>query len=280
MSTAEWGRGIVGLISLAVLTLAMSGPAWAEEARTTPGLSVAERLAQLEKAISAHKRAKDADGLLSDIKQLVGVHEQATEDAKVRKGVIKALGGLTRSRPTCTTVKVAALEGIGATRDPDGARYVKSFLKRALRARSTTAPMRAAVGAAQQIADDSLVDPLLKIVEDCRDFALAAQAVQALGHFRECKRKRAKILETIVDTVAKDCPGLKGRNKDPVPNDQYRHTGELARNRWQTLSRVLPTAMYELTGNETLKGVDIHWWIEIVRNNKRNLNALFVDDEG
>ena len=127
ISTAEWGRGIVGLISLAVLTLATSGPAWAEEARTTPGLSAAERLDQLEKAISEHKRAKDADGLLSDIKQLVVVHEQATENARVRKGVIKALGGLTRSRRLCTTVKVAALDGIGATRDPEGARYVKSY---------------------------------------------------------------------------------------------------------------------------------------------------------
>lgn len=279
MCIARWGSSIVGLISSAVLALAMSGPALAEEGTTQPGRSFEERLSLLKDSVADHKRAKDADALLIDIRAVVSLHEQATADAKIRKASVKLVGGLTRGRIICSTVAVAALDGLGRMGDPEGARYVESRLKRMPNNAKATTVMRAAIGAAKLLCDDSFVNPLLKIVKDSKNFTLAAQAVETLGKFRHCKRKRVKILKTLVDTTAKDRPGLKGRSKDPIPNDQYRHTGELARNRWQALSRVLPAALFELTRNESMKGASADWWIDAVTNNKRNLSALFCDDE-
>ena len=278
MSTAFWGRGIVGLISSTLLALAMSGPALSEEAPTVPGITVVERLAALQASVADHKRAKDGDALKSDIKLIVVLHGDAAQVAKVRKECVKLLGGLTRGRGICVTVRVAALEGIGSTGDQQGARYITSQLRRMRPGTTTTTPLRTAVCVSSNLCSAEFVDPLLKIVTESKDYTLAAKALEALGHFRECKRKRVKILKTVIKSISKDRPGAKGRSKDPVPNDQYRHTGELARNRWAALARVLPGALARLTGME-MQGADADWWIEYVRDNKGRMGALFVDEE-
>jgi hypothetical protein len=277
MSTHAWGNCVLGLISGALLAFVLGGSVLAEETTPAPTADVAERLAALQVAVSEHKRAKDSEGLLGDVRQIVALHAEAKHDEKVRKASVKLLGGLTRGGRICSTVSVAAIEGLGKTADPEGSRYLTARLRRAGNDREA-ALVRAAVAAAQQLCTNDLIDPLLKIVTDSKDYTLAAQAVQTLGYFRHCKRKRAKILKALCVTVAKDRPGAKGRSKDPVPNDQYRNTGELARNRWAALARVLPGALSRLTGRQ-MEGADADWWVEYVRNNKRNLAGVFVDDE-
>ena len=277
MSTHAWGTCVLGLISGALLAFVLGGPVLAEDTTPAPTADVAERLAALQASVAEHKRAKDSEGLLGDVRRIVALHAEAKHDEKVRKQSVKLLGGLTRGGRIGSMVGVAAIEGLGKTADPEGSRYLTARLRRAGDDRAI-ALVRAAVAAAQQLCTDDLIDPLLKIVTDSKDYTLAAQAMQTLGHFRHCKRKRVKILKALCETVAKDRPGAKGRSKDPVPNDQYRNTGELARNRWAALARVLPGALSRLTGRK-MEGADADWWVEYVRNNKRNLAEVFVDDE-
>ena len=263
------GKRLVAVFLVPLLgVMAAGGLAWAETDLTVD-------LATLKKDVAEQKRAGDNAALIALVKKGVKLHRKADGDEKFQKKVVDVIGSVTKASKDKDVV-IAALDGLAQTRNPHAAKYVKPYLKQT-NASKAPAMLRAAVKAAAYVPGDALVSPLLKIVEKSKTFAVAAEAMNSLGSFKESKRKRADILERLIKTTAKSKPGVKGNEKGYVQGDQYRHSGEATRNRWQSLAPVLPSALARLTGQD-IPSATADTWIDMLDDYKGKLGSLFVDD--
>ena len=117
--------------------------------------------------------------------------------------------------------------------------------------------------------------PLLTFVEKSKNYDLSARAVRALGEFRDVSlRNRTRIVASLAKTVQKDMPGRPKRGQENQTTGDYRvgRTGSSVSRRWSALSPEIPRALNKLTGQNFLTVED---WIDVVRDNKGRLSALF-----
>ncbi len=251
----------------------------ADDAPSAPPAGGDEALAKVvewEARIVQHQTAKDTEALAQDAKDGVSLHAAAPEKDPLRARVVKGIGALTKNRSK--EVANAAIDALGETKDHGAAAYVRPLL-RPVDDGEMPALTRAAVKAAGQIAADSLVEPLLSMMDESKNYDAAAKALEALGGFRECKRKREKILEEAVKSVLRDKPGGQrqgprggGENSSHETPDSGGQTGNGPASRWGALTPVLVTSMNSLTGR-TLTSPDE--WFNQVRSHKNNLGELF-----
>ena len=118
--------------------------------------------------------------------------------------------------------------------------------------------LKAAVEAASQLPDPSLVAPLLKIVTRSKTTGIMEEAVFALGKFKDARKYRGRILETLVGEAKKVKPGNRPRmrgSQDSLNGNGTpygRESGPGAR--WAALSASVPVALRELTGQDVRTG--------------------------
>ncbi|MDJ0521759.1 MAG: hypothetical protein QNJ90_06755 [Planctomycetota bacterium] len=248
-------------------------PQVAAEGETADAL--AKRLVDLTEQVKSHRAAKDMAALGGDLKAAVALHKDADGHKRLRKKVIALIGNLPK-KMVGEKLRLDMLAALAQTGDPEGAKYIRFYLKQP-NAKKATPLLRAAIRTAGQVPDGSLVSPLLKIVTKSKHMGAASQALTALGNYHGVKTHRAKIMKTVVETVRKSRPGVKGVMKDPVEGDMYNHAGEATHSRWGALSRVLPKMLATLTRNEQFSA-SVDEWFTMYDDNKRNLKALFVDD--
>jgi hypothetical protein len=134
-----------------------------------------------------------------------------------------------------------------------------------------------AMAAAGALGHDSLVLPLLKIVENSKNLGVAARAVTALGKFRDSAfSRRKKILLDLTDTLMKDMPGGPSQGKENRQTGDYipGKSGHGGSARYATLAPLIPQALNELTGQEFQT---LEEWMRVVSEQKRNLQDLFLE---
>jgi HEAT repeat protein len=242
---------------LGLLAVGTAGPARAEEAPADPAENLA-RVVAWEAQVAEHAAAKDLDALAKDAEDGVEVHAALPEKDPLRVRVVKAIGALCKNRSKDLAKK--ALDALGNTRDPAAASYLRSHLK------PTEDPdppptLRAAIEAAGKVGDDSLVDPLLLIVDDSKNHDVAGAALTALGGFRGCKRKREKILEEVTKSILRDRPGVRASAKEGGSGDYVGGRDSEAGGRWKVLTSLLPESLNALTGRTLTSAED---WLTTV----------------
>ncbi len=243
---------------------------------------IMEKVSAHEDQIDDHAKADQVPALQKDMELAVALYKEAAghPDVKAaREHLVKAVGLLLK-RERDADVRKAGLKALGDMGHPDGARYVKSFIEPVKKQDDEVDPwLSTAIDAAGAIGDDSLVLPLLKVVEDSENFRIAALAAQALGKFRHASwRLRKKIVEDLVGTLVKDKPGRARPGKDDPNTGQYipPASGSSGTDRWGQLSGVIPTALNELTGQHLTRWDD---WNLMVRDHKHDLKVLFIDQD-
>lgn len=249
------------------------------------GEDVQERFKILKKDLLAHKKAKELRKLREDVKAAEKLYLDAENEDELRVEIVNLVGSLTKTKRN-EQIVIMGLHGLGDLGDPRGAKYVRAKLRQP-RVKESSDVLEAAVATAADVVEISLVAPLLKIVTKSKTYGVAADAIQSLGRYRDCEKKRVHILRTLVETVRKDRAGgisggggasggarggSGGTSTDPDQGPLPQARGGATSGRWTALSRVLPGAMNDLTGLDIASVDD---WIELVRENRSSLASLF-----
>lgn len=244
--------------------------------------SVEQRLKDVQSSIKKHLKDKDSEGLVADAEVLVTLYSEAEPLPKVQTKVLETLGGLTKVRFD-EQIVMGVFTDLAGLEDPRGAKYIRPFLKQK---KPTQAPkvLRAAVEAAGLLPHDSLVGPLLKIVDKSKTWPVAASAMEALGSYGRSK-KRVKILEALVKTTLKSRSGGKGRmgggsgggmGDEFVPDGYIPQSEGGPSGRWASLAGELGPTLNKLTGQKVTSLSD---WFLLVKQRKGKLGSLFLDDD-
>jgi hypothetical protein len=249
----------------AIVGGALSAPALASAEEAAPVDELTAKIVALEASVAQHKKDKDGAGLVKDLDAIVPLHKRASKEAKYEDRLTALIGTILQGTRD-DDVEKAALETIGALGDEDNWKYVRKYLAQPDEA---VAPplLLPAIDAAGKIKAAGAVDPLLKIVEDSKEYSAAAAAMQALGSFGENKRARAKILEAMVKTVKRSSPG----GRSGKGGGGGKSGGESAR--WDALAPALVESANRLTGKKIAKPDD---WFELYDRHKSKLDDLFA----
>lgn len=278
---AHDARQLVWCLMCALLAIVCgTSNAHAEEANTP---TLTERLKQWKVDVKKHKSAKDVKALKADFETAKQLYADAASDEKLRGQILDALGRAPKGVRNVDVPK-AMLFAIADLGDVRAAKYVKPYLKQPDKKKASVL-LDVAVAAASDLPHPTLVEPLLAIVLKSKHNGIVHDAVRALGKFGKCKKKRVKILETLVKTAEKSKPGGRPRMRGPKETmdggmsgdpgaPQGREGGPGAR--WSTLSSSVPPALSELTG---IKQSQLADWLELARQNKGKLRRLFQDDD-
>jgi hypothetical protein len=232
-----------------------------------------EKVKALEASAAEHGAANAEAALCEDAKAAAALYKECEGKEPYRTRIVKVLGALTRERSD--TVQKSGLEAIADTGDEDAGKYAKPFLK-PVQEGAVPPLLSVAIQTAAKAPDETLIDPLFKVLEDSKNAAVAAEAMEALGAFGRHKRRRARLLEDLVKCVQRVQPGGKGQaGKDNQTNPEAgvgNKQGDGAQARWTTLSPVLPKTLNQLTGQSFTSTED---WFAVVKEHKRDLGALF-----
>jgi hypothetical protein len=266
------GTGLSGLVALGIFGAAALG-APAARADDPPPDPRLVRLQELETKVQADASTKAYDALCQDAQAAAELFKEAEGKSPFRERLLKILNTLAGNKEDA--VCKAAITAAGDTGDQDGAAKI---LRRFLRPTDSPDPSAALVTSievVEKVPDPSLVEPLLNIVTESKNYTVAANAMQALGCFKDAKKKREKILEELTKTVLKDKPGVTPRAyRENQTNPDGASPGNQAgaQNRWVTLSTVLATALNKLTGQNISTPEE---WGEAVKSRKGRLGDLF-----
>jgi hypothetical protein len=251
---------------------------------TTRSALAGTALALLLLLVAAPDAAADVDTLLdrmerrepTDLESAVALYAEAegsAHAAKIRARLVKEVGALTKGRKT--SLRVAALAALGRMGDRGAVRYLKPHIRPPRDAKRVALAL-AAIEAAAHVRDDALVASLLKVVDKSKNHQVAGAAVRTLAKFGDSKRYRKRILEELATTLRGDLPSAPKRGH--VVGTKYipgRH-GSAGTERWVALSRIIPTALNELTGQSY---GSVYEWMDLVRSHKRRLDDLFAKAE-
>ena len=280
LALRAWTRSVAGafavLFCLANAPLAVAGEAEDRKAE------LATQFKALAIEVKGHKKAKDYEALDEDLTRARTLYEEASGDDKLRGQLVDLVGSIAKG---CKSEVVApfVLDALADMGDLRGAKYIKPYLKqRNLKVSSSL--LQKAVAVSADVPDPSLVEPLLRIVEKSKTYGIAADAIESLARFGECKKKRRKILERLCKSIKKSKPGGRpGMRGGGGMDDGSGNMGNAtamgqeggASARWNALARVLPSALNSLTGRDIHQAAD---WFELVRESKGKLALLFTED--
>lgn len=275
--------------SLAFATCSVLAIGFARGARAADPDPMLERVVALEKKTEADTTAKSFDALVGDARAALTLHRDLEGKDALKDRALAIVGALTKVRQD--DVCRVAFGILGEMGDLKGAKYLRPNL-RPLDDDKIPLAVEMSVVVAKQLPDDSLVEPLLAIVDASKNYSLAAKAIEALGSFAAVKSKREKILTELVKTVQKSQPGQKGKYgggvgsgdgtdggtpmDGSVSGDGAPGTTSQGKSaRWPALSGPLPDALNRLTG--TVCG-SADEWFATYKEHKSKLSVLFVTD--
>ncbi len=235
----------------------------------TPALAAPDAkyvpVADLTKPLAAALKGKDVDATTKALDALVKAHGRVAtgERPKLLAAIAKVL------RAKQPELKLAALEAYEAIGDAAAWKHYGSLLGRPIH-KTLSALQAKAMDITHTLKPAGAVKRLLVIMKKSKHLGAAAKALRTLGAYGEV-RGHAKILDEIISAVIKERPGIRGREQNVVYGP--RHTGELARTRWQALAGPMVAAANELTGRE-IRSPEA--WFDVWRENRRDLGSLFT----
>jgi len=247
---ALW-RGMAAGIVLALLLGAWLAPAQAgDDDRKAFQAQVTEH----SRRLADYKKQRDVHGLYDEIWRAPTLYREAKDlsaYAALQARLVHGIGPLCKHKDE--RIRRCAVEALGVMKNDEGARYLKPLLKDVRKPPVDPVAM-AAIESSGGVCHESLVEPLLKIVQECPCPRAAGKAVEALGHFGKIKNKREKILIVVLEsTLAEE--NLK---------------------RWKGLADAAPASLNRLTGRKVASLQD---WLELVDNNRQDLSVLFEKEE-
>lgn len=202
----------------------------------------------LDATLRQHVKEKALEAVKDDAKQVGKAWPSL--DPKGRKTLGATLLWLTKA-VTDDGVQKVVIDVVGETRDKALSAVLRPFL--AMPDKKAAPPLlRPAIEAAGKLADEDLVVPLMGIVKDAKDYDVAATALKAFAGYGTAKKARNGILRDLINTVAKDQPGVGKRwekDGDSGPYETARtKTGDEQLSRYQALSAALVPTLNTLTG--------------------------------
>jgi hypothetical protein len=274
------GRVLRAALPIAALgVLAAVEPGIADAAEAVQDGTLLARVEANEDRIAAHRRSTERGALAGDLRAAVALYGEAsgTSDAdKIQARIVKSVGKLCKAVRE-VNLRRTAIAALGEMGHEAGARYLKPFLKPV--SGDEVSPLTLeAIQSAGRIGDDGLVAPLLLIVDKSKNYAVATRAVEALGGFGEASLKRKmQIVEALTKTIRRDIPAQPKRGRENQATGDYipGNRGSAGTSRWSTLSVTIPRALGHLTGRRLTNVED---WIQLVRENRRRLDVLFVEE--
>jgi hypothetical protein len=235
----------------------------------------AEEYAQVEAAVKAHLRDKDADGTKADGALVLRQSTSCPEEGLRAK--YRALLGTMLQSSRDEDVRKVLLEAIAETKDASLFRYVRPHL--AMPNPKEAPPLLLpAIEAAGSLAADEGASILVGLVKDAKRMEVAQAAMKALGSYGANKRVRARIVGDLVATVRKDRPGV-GQRPDyssgtMQPTARIR-TGDDQVSRWEALSGALVQTLNKMTGQNVGTAED---WFDLYDRYKGRPAVLFPSD--
>ena len=261
-----------------VLCIATSSVAYAADSddATNDEPTNKERLAELKVKFKEAKKKKDVNSMRALLDSASDLYEDCCDEEKLQLEVLK-FTGIAGKGTKGHEIKVLVMQELAEIGDLRAAKYVKTYLKQPDPKRASDT-LKAAVEAASQLPDPSLVAPLLKIVTRSKTTGIMEEAVFALGKFKDARKYRGRILETLVGEARKVKPGNRPRmrgSQDSLNGNGTpygRESGPGAR--WAALSASVPVALRELTGQDVRT---LSEWMNLVKSHKGKYADLFVD---
>jgi hypothetical protein len=267
---ARHGLGRWGFTLLAVALLGVGGATASADAAADAALkeSVAKIDALVKDAQLHITNAAGDDQLQADV-ALATKYAEDMSDAKQRLRCIDIIGTVMKGT-THDDVERSALKAFTKLGDSAAGKYVAPLIYQP--SFDANPPLlNDAIECAAKIKSDDTVDRLIKIVEKSDVLPLAVTAMRALSQFGTSKRMREKILDSLVGTVEKDCPGRTSKvNPRGVTNLR---SGEDSRNRYEALSGEMCTCCNKLTGQNVASPED---WFTLRKQHKGTLGDLFL----
>jgi hypothetical protein len=266
-------RAILG----ALVILLTVPPAFAEETEATTAESGGlARLVELEGSVAQHKKDRDEGALARDGDAIAAMHKAPDCPPEHRKR-LHALLGTVLAAPVEDGLVKSALKAIGDIGDELNWKHVRKYLQQP-DPKSAPPLLLEAIEAAGKIRAPGAVEPLLRIVDDSKTYAVAAAAIRALGSYGENKRARGRILETIVKSVRRSVPGGRGMKKggqsqvDPEQGGSTNPSGSPDASRWGSLAPALVEAANQLTKKTAASAED---WFDLYDRYKGKIDSLF-----
>ena len=236
-----------------------------------------ERVEELTSKFKEAKKEHDENQMSALLDSASDLFEDCCKDEKLQDAVIKFAGTASKGLRG-EKFDILVLRELSEIGDMRAAKYIKPFLRQRDRDK-TSETLKEAIEAAAHVPDPSLVRPLLTLVEKSEHTIAMQEAVYALGKFRGATRHYKRIFETLADEARKVKPGnrprMRGNGNDLTGGDSTpygRESGPGAR--WNALSRAVPAALRELTGQEIR---DIGEWMHVIKNAKGKYDSLFVE---
>jgi hypothetical protein len=272
-------RGIADWLATAAVVLSLGAaarPAAADEAGgASDEVAALARLAELEGSVAQHKKDRDGGALARDLDGIAAMY-RAPDCTPEQKKRLSALVGVVVAAPVDDGLAKSALRAIGEIGDETNWKYVRKYLQQP-DPKSTPPMLLEAIEAAGKIKASGAIDPLLRLVDDSKTFAVSAAAIRALGSYGDDKRARTRILEAMVKSVRRSVPGGRGMKKggqsqvDPEQGGSTNATGGDA-SRWGTIAPAFVEAANKLTGKSAASAED---WFDIYDRYKGKLDSLF-----
>jgi len=255
-------RGGRAAAAAALIALLVGLLASAARAGDGENATLNARIAEHSRRLAEERRERDIHGIHEEIWNAVALYrevQRAEACTSMGAKLVREVGALCRHGDD--RIQRCALEALGAMHDEAGARYLKPFLKPGSEKPADPLTL-AAIEASAGVRHESLVDPLLRIVERCPCPLATRRAVEALGGYRPVEAKREEILL-----------GLLGAARAERPEDGAgAQRSEDALARWRALSASVPLALNRLTGRDvpTLDG-----WFRLAEEHEGDVAGLF-----
>jgi hypothetical protein len=230
-----------------------------------PTVRAADEPADLDRAktmltdLAALRKAKDASGFQGELKNVVELHNKL-EHGATRGKLQKELGAALKSKHL-EGAHAAIIAALSELNDPKGAYKQLKRLLPGPKDEEVDELAREAVRAVGKLAPDGAIKQLMDLGEKAKDRASAIAAIDALGGFRTSK-KRTAVLEGLIKLVMRFMP------------PRGVQAGEATIKRWEELGPPLVRALCALTGQKIGDPIE---WLQMYKENKKNLDNLFVE---
>jgi len=236
------------------LVLAFAAPFANAEDEVDPAKALLEQLTALRKA-------EDADGLAKAVAEVPEIYKASAD--KSLKGKLCGELGKTVKDKDLGAARLAAVDALVALEDPKAAWKAMGKMLPGPKVEEASELQLAVVQAGGKLAQSKAVKPLIELGFKAKDAKVAAAACEALGGYKDDKR-RVMILEELITIGRRTRPG----------QSTEKATSTEARERWQAVAPGVVSGLNRISGRSIASFED---WESLYDDYKKRPKELFVD---